>query len=977
MTDMKGVNENNGIAIVGVGLRFPGAESLTGFWSQLADERCVVGDLPAVRRDSDESFSAPGGEANRVRGGFLADADAFDASFFGISPREAMYMDPQQRFALELAWKAVEDAGYQASALQGSRTGVFMGVANTDYTELLEKQGDAFDACVPTGTSSAIIANRVSYWFDFRGPSLTVDTACASSLVAVHQAVRALERGDCDQALAGGVNLCWSGRRFTALRRNGMLSENGLCKAFDASADGYVRAEGGAVIMLKPLATALAAGDAIHAVIKGIGTNHGGRTNSLTITNPQAHADLICSVYAEADVAASSISYIETHGPGTPLGDPIEIHGLKTAFSRLTEHEEVPAKPSSCGLGSVKTNLGHLESAAGIAGMLKVIAAMRHRTLPATLHFDQLNPLIRLDDSPFYIVERTQPWQPGKGGDGEPHPLRAGVSSFGFGGSNAHVLLEAYEPQAYQAQAGKGEQADYAEPATDAALDEAADVLRLVPLSAKDSEQLRLMARNLLDDLRGSEEGGRASASQDRTGPGGLRDIAYTLQVGREAMTHRAVFLAAGHSDLVAQLDAFAHDRQAPDVRLGVVGQDQRLSLLAGDEDATAMFRSWIEKRKLAKVAELWTLGCDIDWNLLYVDETPRRLHLPTYPFMRRKYWIPGSSVEGERTLPSSDTSTASSERPEPRPSKTVVAGIPATVGTALQSPAAVVSAPKRGFIAEKPRAIPLRELSEAGLDGAKDQSRDVSRLTPGETPAAVPTSWRIRKVAPAPDRADRAELERQLVQSLAEVLYLEPAEVDVDQRFIDIGLDSVIAVEWIRAVNDRFGADLSASHVYDFPSVRALAGELVGVRDSLTGAVEAPEAVPGPADEAVLDTTVRHTAPDTASLETALTESLAEALFMAKADVAVDGKFVDIGLDSIIAVEWMNTVNTRYGTSLPVAAVYEYPTIREFAVHLAQRSNGRKPGAAESSDFDIDHVLRQVQSGSLDLEQAERMLQL
>lgn len=964
MSGMKDMTENKGIAIVGVSLRFPGAESLADLWRQLVDEQCVISDLPAARRDSDESFSASDGEASRIRGGFLADADAFDASFFGISPREAMYMDPQQRFALELAWKSVEDAGYQAAALQGSRTGVFMGVANTDYTELLEKQADVSDACVPTGTSSAIIANRISYWFDFHGPSLTVDTACASSLVAVHQAVRALERGDCDHALAGGVNLCWSGRRFAALRRNGMLSDNGLCRAFDASADGYVRAEGGAVIMLKPLATALADGDAIHAVIKGIGTNHGGRTNSLTITNPQAHADLICSVYAEAGVAASSISYIETHGPGTPLGDPIEIHGLKTAFSRLTKREEEgTAKPSSCGLGSVKTNLGHLESAAGIAGMLKVIAAMEHRTLPATLHFDRLNPLIKLDDSPFYIVERTQPWEPGRGTDGEPLPLRAGVSSFGFGGTNAHVLLEAYEPRS-----GSGE------PETSAPVDEAADVLRLVPLSAKDGEQLRLMARNLLNDLRGPEGAGRVPAGQDRAGPGVLRDIAYTLQVGREAMAHRAVFLAADRTDLMARLDAFVHDRQAPDIWQGVVGQDQRLSLLAGDEDATAMFRSWIEKRKLAKVAELWTLGCDIDWNLLYADEAPRRLHLPAYPFQRRKHWIPGSSVGSERPLQSRDATAASGERPEPRPSGPVMSTA-VTNGTALQPPAAVVSASKRGFTAEKPRGVQLLSLSEADGDREKDEVRDISRLASRGIPVATPTRQRTRKAAP--DRGGRAELERQLVQSLAEVLYMEPNEVGVDQKFIDVGLDSVIAVEWIRAVNDRFGAALSTSHVYDFPSVRALAGELTGVYDPSTGTAVAPQAVLLPAEEAVRDVSVRHPASDTASLEAELTESLAEALYMAKADVAVDSKFVDIGLDSIIAVEWMNTVNTRYGTSLPVAAVYEHSTIREFAVHLAQRGTGQKSSDAQTSDFDVDDVLRQVQSGHLDLEQAERMLQL
>lgn len=293
------------------------------------------------------------------------------------------------------------------------------------------------------------------------------------------------------------------------------------------------------MLLLKPLARARADRDAIHAVIRGVGTNHGGRTNSLTITNPQAHADLICRVYEQAGVGVDSISYIETHGPGTPLGDPIEIHGLKLAFNRLSE-KQASAPVASCGLGSVKTNLGHLESAAGLAGMLKVIASMKHRMKPATLHFERLNHLIQLDNSPFYIVAKAQSWAEPLDTDGAVLPRRAGVSSFGFGGSNGHVLLEEHLPEVMS---------------KTTASDGAEQPLHLVPLSARDGEQLTSMARNLHAYLLTleTEIGAEAAAT--------LRDLAFTLQVGREHMRHRVIFLVGDLRELQEELEAFIAQR--------------------------------------------------------------------------------------------------------------------------------------------------------------------------------------------------------------------------------------------------------------------------------------------------------------------------------------------------------------------------------------------------------------------------------
>ena len=307
------------VAIIGLGMRLPGAEDLDGFWSHLAAGRSLITEVPPERWDACELQGDPskGNRTASIWGGFVDGADTFDAAFFGISPREAAWMDPQQRFALEMAWHAIEDAGYAASALAGTRTGVFMGCCHWDYAELLEKHLAQLDAYLPTGIAFSIIANRVSHFFDFRGPSIANDTACAASLTSLYEAVRALQAGECDLALAGGVNLIWSPNHFVAFSKAGMLARDGRSKAFDEAADGYVRSEGGAVLLLKPLSRALQDGDPIHAVIAGIGINHGGRTNSLTVTNPEAQAELIARVHREAGVAPDAIDYIEAHGPGT------------------------------------------------------------------------------------------------------------------------------------------------------------------------------------------------------------------------------------------------------------------------------------------------------------------------------------------------------------------------------------------------------------------------------------------------------------------------------------------------------------------------------------------------------------------------------------------------------------------------------------------------------------------------------------
>ena len=381
---------NRPIAIIGIGLRLPRADNLDQFWRHLAAGRSLISEVPADRWDKAALHGNPasGNKTASIWGGFIEEADCFDGPFFSVSPREAAWMDPQQRFALEMAWHAIEDAGYRASRLAGSRTGVYMGVCHWDYAELLEKHLAQTDAYMPTGIAFSIIANRVSHFFDLHGPSIANDTACAASLTAIYEAVRALEAGDCEMALAGGVNLIWSPNHFVAFSKAGMLSKEGSGKAFDDRADGYVRGEGGGVLLLKPLDRALADGDPIHAVIRGIGVNHGGRTSSLTVTSPDAQAALIESVHRAAGVTPDRVSYIEAHGPGTPLGDPIEIAGLKQAFAALHA-----AKGNDCRIEGIQASADNgLHCPYQIGGNHNsVIACMRGSSMGVFTPNDKIN----------------------------------------------------------------------------------------------------------------------------------------------------------------------------------------------------------------------------------------------------------------------------------------------------------------------------------------------------------------------------------------------------------------------------------------------------------------------------------------------------------------------------------------------------------------------------------------------------------
>jgi polyketide synthase PksM len=601
------------LAIIGMSGTMPQSPDLDSFWRHLEQRDDLITEIPSDRWDWREIYGDAHADDNKTPvkwGGFIPEVDKFDPLFFGISPKEAGCMDPQQRLFLETVWKTIEDAGYRPSELAGTRTGIFVGVSTSDYIELYDKQALGIVPQTSTGMANSVVANRVSYLLGLHGPSEPVDTACSSALVAIHHAVEAIRSGSCDQAIAGGVNVILTPTLHISFSKAGMLSEDGRCRTFDKDASGYVRGEGVGAIWIKPLSKAEADGDHIYGLIRGSAVNHGGRANSLTAPNPNAQAELLFSAYSRAGIDPGTVGYIETHGTGTRLGDPVELNGLKKAFARLYEArgEEVPSE-KRCALGSVKTNVGHLETAAGIAGVLKVLLALRHGKLPGNVHFHELNPFIRLEDSPFYVLDETRTWEPLKDRQGRVLPRRAGVSSFGFGGANAHLILE-----------------EYVAPRGSTPVELGANV---VVLSAKDDERLMDQVRQLASFLE--------SHSVEWT------SLVYTLQLGREAMPSRLAIVASGLEELKEKLAQVAGGQlKVAGVHRGQVeGTGEGAELLVEGAEGAEFLRVVLEQRKFDKLARLWVQGTQIDWRLLYRGQRPRRIPLPTYPFARERHWIP------------------------------------------------------------------------------------------------------------------------------------------------------------------------------------------------------------------------------------------------------------------------------------------------------------------------------------------------
>ncbi len=528
------------IAIIGIGCRLPGgAGDHRSFWRNLmAGRDCIVA-TPADRYSVATLGSRDGAKPGRLvggRGGYIDGFDEFDPGFFGISPREAEHMDPQQRKLLEVTWDALEDGGQKPARLAGRDVGVYIGAFTLDYkiVQFADLSFDTLAAHTATGTMMTMVSNRISYCFDFRGPSMSIDTACSSSLVAVHLACESLGRGETSLALAGGTLLHMTPQYTIAETKGGFLSPDGRSRTFDATANGYVRAEGVAVVALKRLDDAMRDGDPIHAVIIGTGVNQDGRTNGITVPNPDAQVELITKVCADAGITPGDLQYIEAHGTSTPVGDPIEANALGRAL-RIGRR-----RGSKCYIGSVKTNIGHTEAAAGIAGLIKTALSLRHRTIPPHINLEQVNPEIDMSSMPYEIPTEVTAWPAHDG------PARAGVNSFGFGGTNAHVLLqEAPDRPARPDTAAPGRPHS------------------ILALTARDPAELAGIAASVRHELSGVDgEDGE---------PPALRDVGFTFARRRQHHDSRLSIVYSSAAGLDERLECYLRGEAHPHVL-----QDQR-----------------------------------------------------------------------------------------------------------------------------------------------------------------------------------------------------------------------------------------------------------------------------------------------------------------------------------------------------------------------------------------------------------------
>lgn len=612
------------IAIIGISVKLPLADTAGDFWNNIRNGADCTTKLPEDRRKDIAEYlryvnNLEVYRPNFAEAAYLEDIDSFDYSFFHISPKEASLMDPNQRLFLEAAWNVIEDAGYGGKRLSGTNTGVYVGYASNlkdSYQKIIMDVEPSLLSASVIGNLHAIIPGRISYMLDLRGPTMVVDTACSSSIVAVHLACQGIRNGDCDMAIAGGIKINILPLDTDSVKL-GVESSDYRTRAFDDTSEGFGVGEGVVAMMLKPLDMALNDGDNIYALIKGSAINQDGSSMGLTVTNPEAQSNVILKAWENAGIDPETIAYIETHGTGTKLGDPIEINGIKGAFSRYTDRKQF------CAISSAKSNLGHLFECAGITGLLKAVMALKHREIPPTLYFNKPNLKIDFENSPVYINTRLRKWDKGNA------PRRCGVSSFGLSGTNCHIVLE--EAPCYERKAN-----------------EDSKTLNMLALSADNDQALM----QLVDSYRVFIE-----KNKDLN----LGDVCYTANTGRSHYNYRMALIAKERGELHEKLNNVVKmgfcSNKVPGVYYGqykAVSKERELK--ASDEltreeiinisgRVNVKIRDYLNSNKksgeiLSEICELYVKGGEIPWDELYKGEKNRRVSLPVYPFRKSRCWI-------------------------------------------------------------------------------------------------------------------------------------------------------------------------------------------------------------------------------------------------------------------------------------------------------------------------------------------------
>ncbi len=579
------------VAIIGLAVRLPGGiTSPEGFWKALAEGKDLITTVPPERWNAQAYWSPDGDQPGTMydtHGGFLSDIDAFDADLFGIHPREAASMDPQHRILLELTWEALERATIDPRSLKNTQTGIYLGLTNSDYGRLLIDAPRTIDGYTGVGAAASIAAGRLAYFLGTHGPALAIDTACSSSLVAVHQAVQSLRKGEIDLAIVGAANLILSPEMNVSFSRTRMLSRDGRCKTFDASADGYVRAEGCCVVVLKRLADAARDNDRVLAKIHGTAVNQDGRSAGITAPNGPAQEAVMRAALADAGVQPGEISYVEAHGTGTPLGDPMEVQAIGAVYG-AGRSSEAPLR-----IGSVKTNLGHTEAAAGLTGLIKTLLMMQpgHGIAP-NLHFKQPSPQIDWARWAIEVPVQLTAWS-------NEATRYAGVSSFGFSGTNAHLIVgcpeEVAAPGAVRNETDVTEEKEW-----------------LLRLSANNEAALRILAHRYVDYLRQTDEN--------------FRDICFTTAAGRAQLKHRLAVIARNAEAAAELLESWLNGRAVA----GVMTSADTLQASqpdGGTDELKRIQQEFVAGGTPRQADQFW-------------QGPRRRVALPLYPFQRQRYWF-------------------------------------------------------------------------------------------------------------------------------------------------------------------------------------------------------------------------------------------------------------------------------------------------------------------------------------------------
>jgi acyl transferase domain-containing protein/thioesterase domain-containing protein len=871
--------EIDDIAIIGVSAQFAETNSLDDFWKHLINKKDLIKEVPLDHWDYRQWYD-PNPEAKDKTyckwGSFLDDIDKFDAAFFKISPREATWIDPQLRLLLQNIYASAEDAGC-INKLRGTNTGVFIGVCSHDYVDRLTELNLPMNPFVGVGTTQTVFANRISFLFNLTGPSIAYDTACSSSLFALHAACQALKNKECDMAFVGGTNLLMSSQHYRYFSSIKALSFTGHCHSFDASADGYVPGECVASVLLKPLKKAKEDGDQIYAVIKGSAALHGGYTPSLTAPSVAGEENVILKAWENAKINPETIGYIEAHGTGTKLGDPIEVNALKNAFRKFTN------KQNFCAIGTGKANIGHTEGAAGIAGLIKVILQLKYKSLPVMPNFKSLNPYIKLDGSALYINHENEEWKTSPG-----QPRRAGISSFGFSGAYAHVIVEEY--------------------ITDRFLSNhiISPMNMIIPLSAMQSTVLQEQVKRLLIFIR-----------EHQLTDADLINIAYTLQIGREAMDERLALVATSIKDLENKLLVLLEHPQKihySDIHRGTI---QNVNSMPEYSISNEQLEELIQYDNYNELAKLWVKGISIQWNKLYEKNNKlvqtRKISLPTYPFIKQQYGLPHNEEFQNQNI-----------KKFPELAFNTSNDIPANHN-------------------KKPDGIMLTSLSDnkpSATSILKNNQESELVLNINQQVSNSTNEYN------STNTININKLQQQLIESLAKALYVQPNDIQLDKNFNDLGLDSIISAEWMQTINKFYGTSHAAKILYEYSTIRKLTDFLSAQVLTNTSKIECEKTK-------IISMPVSSSNPVARNIReeivTQLANSFAAALFMKPDEINLDKQFSDMGLDSIISIEWINAINKQYSTNFESKILYDYSTINKFSKLIATTLNDKTSSFNES----------------------------